>query len=469
MLRLVDRALGAKYRCEFAGSVAEAHRALATTSFQLALCDIQMLGGSGLALAEEITEERPEIGVILVTDRDDPEVARKAFGFGGHGVHGFLVKPFWPGQLLITVMNALRRRELEIFESSYRMNLEERRQAIIDMVPMPVYVKDSDYRYVFANAQAEELAGLNRGEVLGKTDEEFMGADAVPQIRDVDREILGDGITYRAEETVMIAGTERCFQTVKFPLLDLDGQPTAVCGISMDVTAQKEALRLHGELADAQQRAIDELRLSRQETIERFTTAIELHDLHTGKHVNRMARVAAFLAARIGLDAEWVHLLRMAAPMHDVGKIATTDEILRKPGALTPVEREEMERHTTVGHEILANSESGLLRMAASIALTHHERYDGSGYPQGLTGEEIPLEGRIAALADVFDALLSDRPYRSALDVEEAVEIIHRGRGNHFDPKLVDELLEHLDEALASRWDPDEVVKRLPHSTGFPE
>ncbi len=110
-----------------------------------------------------------------------------------------------------------------------------------------------------------------------------------------------------------------------------------------------------------------------------------------------------------------------------------------------------MKRHTVVGHEILANSESKLLRIAASIALTHHERYDGSGYPSGLAGEEIPIEGRITAVADVFDALLSDRCYRRAFTVEEAVEIIKEGRGTQFDPQIIDLLLEHLAEALSLR------------------
>jgi PAS domain S-box-containing protein len=451
MLRLVDRALGDQYRCEFAGSVTQAHKKLASTFFHLALCDIQMLDGSGLTLAEEITEEHPETAVVLITGKDDPEVARRAFGFGGHGVHGYLVKPFWPGQLLITTMNALRRRELEAFESAHRLNLEERRQTIIDMAPMPVYVKDDAYRYVFANAQADELAGQERGKLLGKTDEAIMTPEAVTHTRSVDRGILKEGTTYTAEETLGIGGVERTFQTVKFPLLDEQGQATAVCGISTDITAQKEALRLRDELTTTQQQAIDELRLSRQETVERLTRAIELHDFSTGKHVDQMAKIASFLGAGLGLDSERVHLLQLAAPMHDVGKIATPSEILRKPGPLTPEEREEMKRHTTVGHEILANSESELLRLAATIALTHHEHFDGSGYPQGLAGEKIPLEGRITAVADVFDALLSDRCYRPALTVSETVEIIKEGRGTRFDPQIVDLLIGGLDEVLLLR------------------
>jgi PAS domain S-box-containing protein len=451
MLQVVNRALGKRYRCEFATSVAQAHKKLASANFHLALCDLQMQGASGLALAEEITEEHPETAVVLVTEKDDPEVARQAFGLGGHGVHGYLVKPFWPGQLLITVMNALRRRELETFESAHRLNLEERHQAIIDMAPMPVYVKDDNFRYVFANAQADDLARQERGHLLGQTDEAIMNPEALAHTRAVDRRILAEGTTYEAEETLEIGGAQRTFQTVKFPLLDEDGKATAVCGISTDVTAQKEALLLRDELAAAQLQAIDELRLSRQETVERLAKAIELHDSSTGEHVSRMAEVASLLATRLGLDHERVDLLRVAAPMHDIGKIATPGEILRKPGALTAEEREEMKRHTVIGHEILADSESKLLRAAATIALTHHERYDGSGYPHGLAGQEIPVEGRITAVADVFDALLSDRCYRPAFTVDETAEIIKEGSGTQFDPQIVDLLLEHLGEALSLR------------------
>jgi PAS domain S-box-containing protein len=451
ILRLVDRSLGDRYRCEFAASLDQARRKLAANEVHVALCDLEMLGESGFDLAEEIAEEHPDTALVLITGRDDPELAKKAFGLRGHGVHGYLVKPFWPGQLLITVMNALRRRELEISERSYRLNLEERRLKIIDMAPTPIYVKDGSYHYTFANRQADELAGRREGQLVGETDEAIMGPEALRQTRADDREILDDGTTHRAEETLEIGGVERTFQSVKFPLLNEKGDATAVCGISIDVTAQRDALHLREELSASQQQAIEELRLSREETVQRLAKAIEMHDFSTGGHVDRIAKVAAFLGAELGLDEDRVLLLRVAAPMHDVGKIATPDEILRKQGPLTLNERTEMQRHTVVGHEILANSKSELLRLAARIALTHHERYDGSGYPQGLAAEAIPLEGRITAVADVFDALLSDRPYRPALSVNETVEIIEEGRRTHFDPEIVDVLIDHLEEMLRLR------------------
>lgn len=448
ILRLIDRSLGEQFACKFAGGVEEARTKLAGDVFDLALCDIQMPGESGLVLVEEIAREHPDMAIVLVTGVDDPEVAKETFRLGAHG---YLVKPFWPGQLLITTMNALRQRELEIAQKAHSKALEERLQMLMDRAPVPIYIKDGERRYVLANRVAHEVAGLEPNDLIGRTDKEIMPPEAERHAAASDRRILEAGDTYEAEETLMVGEEERTFFTVKFPYVDDGGQIAGISGISTDITDKKKAEELREELAAAQELAIEELRASRQETVERLAKAIEMHDAETGRHVNRMASIAAFLGSQLGFDHDRVLLLRAAAPMHDVGKIATPDDILQKPGPLTPPEREEMQRHTTVGHQILADSDSELLNLAARIALTHHERWDGGGYPAGLAGEEIPIEGRITAAADVFDALLSDRCYRSALSVEDAVEIMEEGRGSHFDPQVVDALLDHLEEALSLR------------------
>ena len=263
-----------------------------------------------------------------------------------------------------------------------------------------------------------------------------------------------------------VGGVARTFKTVKFPLLGEEGQIIAVGGISTDITAENESIRLSDELAANQQTAIEELQLSRQETIEGLAKAIDLHDSATGEHVDRMAAIAAFLGSKLNLDPYRFQLLRAAAPMHDVGKIGIPAEILRKAGPLSIEERKEMERHTVIGHHIFAHFQSDLSRMAATIALTHHEHYDGCGYPHGLVGREIPLEGRIVAVADVFDALLSDRSYRPALSVDEAVAIIQEGRGTHFDPQIVDILLDNREEALSHRANLTSDMSPSANSTG---
>lgn len=193
------------------------------------------------------------------------------------------------------------------------------------------------------------------------------------------------------------------------------------------------------------------LSVAQEETISRLSTAVGQRDAGTGDHIMKMSRYCGLMAEKLGMDADRVKLIRLASQLHDVGKIATPDVILQKPGALTPPERAEIEKHAAIGHSMLRGSESGLLELAATIALTHHEHWDGNGYPNGLIGAEIPIEARIAAIADVFDALTSDRVYRPAMTVDEASEILRAGRGTHFDPELLDLFFDNFADVLAIR------------------
>jgi len=188
---------------------------------------------------------------------------------------------------------------------------------------------------------------------------------------------------------------------------------------------------------------------SRLEVVRRLGRAAEFRDNETGQHVMRMSHSCALLAKEIGLPAEQSEIILHASPMHDIGKIGISDTILLKPGRLTPEERAFMETHVIIGADILDNAETELLEVARTIALTHHEKWDGSGYPNRLSGEAIPLKGRIAAIADVFDALTSERPYKKAWPVEEAVANLKENAGSHFDPALVDVFLSILPKILA--------------------
>jgi putative two-component system response regulator len=181
-----------------------------------------------------------------------------------------------------------------------------------------------------------------------------------------------------------------------------------------------------------------ELEASRLEVLERLALAAEFRDDETGHHTHRVGELAAGLARAHGLPPERVELVRLAAPLHDVGKIAVPDGVLRKPGRLTPEEFAVMRTHTVRGAEMLADGGSDLITLAADIALCHHERWDGSGYPHGLAGHAIPIEARLVAVADVMDALSHDRPYRAAWPLAEVFAEIRRGRGTHFDPAVVD-------------------------------
>ncbi len=192
--------------------------------------------------------------------------------------------------------------------------------------------------------------------------------------------------------------------------------------------------------------------VSRAETIFRLARLVEMRDADTGEHIHRMSAICGILAVRHGFPPEQAETIRLASQLHDVGKVAIPDNILLKPGKLTAEEFEVIKQHPQAGYDMLAGSYSDLVQTGAVIALTHHERYDGSGYPRELAGQEIPPEGRIAAIADVFDALTTDRVYRSAMPVTTAVEMMQEQRGLHFDPDLLDDFMEGLPEVEEVRF-----------------
>ncbi len=194
--------------------------------------------------------------------------------------------------------------------------------------------------------------------------------------------------------------------------------------------------------------AHSKLRDASLETIFRLARAAEYKDEDTGNHIISMSRISALLAAKLGFNEVAVERILYAPPMHDIGKIGIPDRILLKNGPLNDEEWGLMRMHTVFGGQILEGSDIGFLRLGEVIALTHHEKWDGSGYPKGLSGQQIPLAGRIVAVADVFDALMSKRPYKPALTIEQTVDIIKAGRGSHFDPVVVDTFLEHLTEII---------------------
>jgi putative two-component system response regulator len=199
------------------------------------------------------------------------------------------------------------------------------------------------------------------------------------------------------------------------------------------------------------------------ETLARLAAAAEYRDDDTGKHTRRVGDLAGRLAEALDLPGDLPRLIRLAAPLHDVGKIGIPDAILLKPGRLTEEEFEQMKRHTTIGAEMLSGGTSAQLALAKEIAGTHHERWDGTGYPAGVAGEAIPIAGRIVAVADVFDALTHARPYKQPWSPEEALAELDRQRGRQFDPEVIDAFFsllrnpEHTTEVMAqpSQFPPD--------------
>ena len=319
---------------------------------------------------------------------------------------------------------------------------------------------DGGYRAVVAASASEAKALLGAIEFdLVVCDLNLRGESGLDLLEHVYREHPDTG-------AVVVSGADD--PEIALTALDLGayGYVVKPFGASQILISTANAVRHHQlELEgrarrDALERAVSErtaeLRKSREETILRVSRVAEFRDEQTGRHSRRMSELCGGLARQAGLDDARCELLRIASPLHDVGKVGIPDGILLKPGPLTPSERRVMERHAEIGFHMLEGSGEELLDLAADVALTHHERYDGEGYPRGCRADEIPVEGRIAAVADVFDALTSDRVYRPALELDEAVEIMAAGRGTQFDPELLDLFLASVGE-LAENGHPEGV------------
>lgn len=326
ILELVGRVLEKEgYQHRSALNADQALDTLKEDNIALMLCDINMPGKSGIELLRLSRELYRDLAVVMATALDDRSTAIQTLKMGAYG---YVTKPFERNELIINIVNALRRRELEIDNRRHREELEQ-------------------------------------------------------------------------------------------------------------LVAERAA----------------EVKESREETIQRLAKAAEFRDNETAHHTIRMGRYCQIVAQKARLSGEICEMLRLAAPLHDVGKIGISDTILLKPGKLTPDEFEAIKEHSVIGYRILRGSKSNLLNLGASIAWTHHEKFDGTGYPRGLKGRAIPVEGRISAIADVFDALTSERVYKSAISIDETLKILREGRGRHFDPELLDLFLDNMDEIRRIKYD----------------
>ncbi|MFH1359851.1 MAG: HD domain-containing phosphohydrolase [Candidatus Omnitrophota bacterium] len=253
-----------------------------------------------------------------------------------------------------------------------------------------------------------------------------------------------------------ITDQESRLRALKAGATDFINIPYDSLEVLIRIKTMIEARLLHQQIKNQKeileskiQERTKELRDTQLDIIRRLAHAAEYRDNETGIHIIRMSHYCAKLGEAIGLNESDRELLLNASPLHDIGKIGIPDHILLKPGKLTDEEYEIMKTHTTIGSELLSGSDSPLMKMAQTIALTHQEKWDGTGYPKGLKGEEIPLVGRLVGLCDVFDALTSNRPYKKAWSTQDAVEEIRNQKGKQFDPKLVEAFMKILPEIKA--------------------
>ncbi len=245
--------------------------------------------------------------------------------------------------------------------------------------------------------------------------------------------------------------TDSQLKGLELGAVDYITKPYAASLVRSRVRTQVSLYRHRTKLQEMVKQQTAELLDTRLEIIRRLGRAAEYRDNETGMHIMRMSHITHMLALAHGMHHDDAEVLFQASPMHDVGKIGIPDHILTKPGKLDDEEWEIIKRHTIIGAEIIGQHSSKLMTLAYIVALRHHERWDGLGYPDGLKGEEIPLEARITSLADVFDALLSVRPYKPAWSVENAIKYICESSGSHFDPNLVKDFVRILPDCLAVR------------------
>ena len=297
---------------------------------------------------------------------------------------------------------------------------------------------DTKGRITYANDKFCAISGFSREELLGKPHSIVRHADMPKSaFKDMWQTILAKKPWFGIVKNRKKDGGYYIVEATINPILNHKGEIEEFIAIRNDIT---NVIKLHEDLEHTQ-----------EDLIYRMGEIGETRSQETGFHVKRVAKYSELLAKYYGLSQQEIQYLKTASPMHDIGKVGIPDYILNKPGKLTSEEWNIMKKHANIGYELFRDSDKPLLKTAAIIAYEHHEKYDGSGYPRGLVGKEIHIYGRITAVADVFDALGSDRCYKKAWDDERIFKLLKEERGKHFDPKLIDIFFEHLDEFLKIR------------------
>jgi PAS domain S-box-containing protein len=297
---------------------------------------------------------------------------------------------------------------------------------------------DINGKITYVNDKFCEISGYTQEELIGKNHNIIRHRDMPKEaFRDIWQTILSKKPWYGVVKNKKKDGSFYTVEATINPILNSENRIVEFIALRNDIT---DVVKLHQEIEDTQ-----------EDVILRMGEIGEVRSRETGNHVRRVAEYSELLAKLYGLNESQVKNLTVASPMHDIGKVAIPDTILNKPGKLTQDEWKIMKTHAEIGYHVFKDSPRELLKTAATIAYEHHEKYDGSGYPRGLKGEAIHIYGRISAVADVFDALGSDRCYKKAWSDEKIFKLFKEERGKHFDPKLVDIFFDHLDEFLAIR------------------
>ncbi len=405
----------------------------------LILLDIMMPQMNGFEVCRRLknNSKTKEIPVIFITADNNESSIEKAYEVGGVD---YITKPFKAREVLSRINTHLSLAEQKhLLEKNLQENiiLLNQYKEVVDKGSI-VSKTDPKGKITYVNDEFCKISGYTKEELIGKNHNIVRDPHSPKTIYANLWDTIQHKKLWKGEvKNLKKDGGYYVVQSIVMPILDSNGEIEEYISVRHDTT---DIYNLRQEIEDTQKEVV-------------FTMGAigETRSKETGNHVKRVAEYSRILAKYAGLSEENVILLADASPMHDIGKVGIPDNILHKPGKLTEDEFEIMRTHAELGYKMLAHSNRALLKTAAKVALEHHERWDGFGYPKHLKGEEISIEGRITAVADVFDALGSDRVYKEAWEDEKIFEYFKEQKGKQFDPKLIDIFFEHLEKFLEIR------------------
>ena len=407
--------------------------------FDLVITDIIMPEMNGVSMVRKIKELNPKQPIIITSASEESAHLLELINLG---VAQFLLKPIKTEQIILilseVVTNIYNQRKVDELtvhlkqELLHQTTLLEQYKEVVDA--STIVTKTNTYgKIIYANNLFCQKTGYSTDEILSKSHRIIRHPDMSKEFyKNLWATILDKKIWNGSIRNIKKNGDNYISETTIKPILDEFGTILEFISISHDVT----------ELYEIN----DEIWQTQHEMLSLLGEVGETRSQETGNHVRRVAKYSKLFAELYGLDEEQIRLVYSAAPMHDIGKIGIADAILLKPGKLDFDEYEVMKTHSSIGYDILKHSTRPLLQAAAIIALEHHEKWDGSGYPNAVSGDKIHIYGRIIALADVFDALSCERVYKKAWPIEKIIELIVSERGYHFDPTLVDLFMDNIEK-----------------------
>ncbi|MGD9968940.1 MAG: HD domain-containing phosphohydrolase [Sulfuricurvum sp.] len=424
-----------------ANNGAEGLRAYQEGRFDLVITDILMPEMNGVVMIQKIKEIDDGQNFIVTSACEDSHFLLELINLG---IAQFILKPMKTEMMIDTfskvarnLYNARKVEELTLHlrqDLVHQSTLLEQYKEIVD-IAMIVAKTNLQGEIIYVNNAFSALSGYSQEEMVQKGHQLIRHADVPATFySDLWKTILDKKTWHGRIKNRKKDGSYYITDTTIKPILDEFGHIIEFISIGYDIT------RLHD--------LNEEIWNTQQEMLNLLGEIGETRSNETGNHVKRVSHYSRLLAELYGLGEEEIRLVYSASPMHDIGKIGIPDSILLKPAKLEPDEYEIMKTHSAIGHDILKSSNRPLLKAAAIIAHEHHEKFDGSGYPRGLKGDQIHIYGRITALADVFDALSCERVYKKAWPMEKIIELVVNERGRHFDPDLVDIFMENLDRFI---------------------